>query len=131
MDNQYDGRFYGLLTVKLQNPPADPVAVYAEIKKALGIDSPLIDDRLGVLPPHVTPHIAQMKPAGEEYFTVGVESKTLWDLVNSNHPGVLGCLHAMGYAGEKPPLFLKNPPPEPPQTRGGPRRNPKSGGPRV
>lgn len=127
MQKKHDDKFYGLLTVKLMNPPADRDEVFKEIKDVLGIDSPLIDERLGVLPDHMSPALAQKKPVGEEYFVVGVESKTLWDLVKQKHPSVLGCMHAMAYQGDNPPLHLKDPmPPSSP-----PRRKPGAGGPRM
>lgn len=127
MEKKHGDLFYGLLTVKLLNPPSDSGEIYKEIKDALGIDSPLIDDRLGVLPQHMSPALMRNKPVGEEYFVVGVECKTLWDLVKQKHPSVLGCMHAMGYHGDNPPLHLKDPmPPSSP-----PRRKPGAGGPRF
>jgi hypothetical protein len=128
MEPKKSEMFYGLLTVKLANPPADPAAQYTEIKKALGLSDPVIDDSLGVVPSHV-PYTQEFLAPGEKLFVVGVESKTLWDLTKSGHPNVVGCMHALGYRGGHPPLHLKDLP-EPPKTRGGPRRNPGPGGPK-
>lgn len=128
MEPKKSDMFYGLLTVKLTNPPADPAEQYKEIKKALGLSDPQIDDDLGVVPNHI-PFTQDRLAPGEKLFIIGVESKTLWKLVEDKHPNVEGCMHALGYTGGHPPLHLKDIP-EPPKTRGGPRRNPGLGGPK-
>ncbi len=118
--------FYGLLTVKLSNPPVSPEETYAEIKKALGLSNPQIDDDFGVVSHWTTGSIDKMKAPGEEFYVVGVETKALQTLIENRHPNVVGCMHAMGYAGGHPPLHLNNKQPASPQS---PAR-PKSPGPK-
>lgn len=112
--------FYGLLTVKLQNPPADPADQYKEIKRVLGLSDPLIDDDLGVVP-NTVPHMEDKLAPGEKMFIVGMESKTLWAMADSGHPNVVGCMHALGYRGGHPPLGLKDTPRPPRRPSPGPK----------
>ena len=129
MEKKKSELFYGLLTVKLANPPASAEDTYKAIKAALGLSDPQIDDDLGVAPQFLS-HVDQNKLAsGEKVFIVGVESATLWKMAESGHPNVVGCMNALGYTGGNPPLHLKHIP-EPPKTRGGPSRNPNQGGPK-
>jgi hypothetical protein len=99
---------YGLLTVSLINPPASLDEAYKEIKKALGLSDPQIDDDLGAVPNFTNVPIEKLKAPGTECFVVGVESKTLQHLVKHKHPNIVGCLHAICYAGGQPPLHLRN-----------------------
>ncbi len=122
MEKKKSELFYGLLTVKLANPPASADDTYKAIKAALGLSDPQIDDQLGVAP-QLLSHVDQSKLApGEKVFIVGVESKTLWQMADSGHPNVVGCMNALGYTGGNPPLHLKG--------QATPPRKPKQGGPK-
>lgn len=101
--------FYGLLTVKLMNPPGDEAAQYRHIKQALGLSDPQIDDDLGVVPQHMNKWDSEGLAPGEKIFVVGVEANTIRQLEQSGHPNVVGVRHALGYRGGHPPLGLKGP----------------------
>lgn len=101
MPQKKEDMFYGLLTVKLVNPPATEDKQYQAIKRLLGLEEPLIDDELGVVPQDLPP--SQPKEQNEEYFIVGVESNALWKKVDEGHL----CINALGYTGGNPPLHLK------------------------
>jgi hypothetical protein len=101
---------YGLLTVRLQNPPASDEEAFQQIKKAFQLSYPAIDDVLGAFHNNA-PGLIEMKSSNEEYYIVGIEINTLRQLLSDGHPNVVGWMHAMAYASGNSPLHLKKNPP--------------------
>ncbi|MEZ0226016.1 MAG: hypothetical protein ACAH83_15790 [Alphaproteobacteria bacterium] len=113
---------YAMVTVKLDKPAMERTQAFQEIKTALCLKTPDIDESYGAIP----------MGRGDEYVVL-IEENLANKMKDDKHPNIIGV-----FANPKMEPFLRgdicNPPsmppggcipPEPPKTRGGPRRNPK------
>lgn len=103
---------YGLLTVRLPYTPDAPTTeadVMEELKSALGIKAPELDEELGILNRALVGSVLDERKPGEAFYVVGVESKALGRLLESGNPAVVGCYHNLGYHQDNKPRHLKPP----------------------
>lgn len=100
---------YAMVTVKLGKPAMERTQAFQEIKAALCLKTPDIDESYGAIP----------MGRGDEYVVL-IEENLANKMKQDNHPNIIGV-----FANPKLDPFITGGCCNPPGTHGGPRRNPK------
>jgi hypothetical protein len=114
---------FAMVTVQLDKPETDRQKAFDEIRSLLSIGGPELDNSFGAIPNN----------GGKNEFVVLIEENLANKLKAEKNPHVTGVYKDSHFDPFMHGGFCNPPdmppggciPPEPPKTRGGPRRNPK------
>lgn len=91
--------YYAMVTVKLGHPQVDRQQAFDEVKTALGLKYPMIDESYGAIP----------MGKGDEYVVL-IDAKLAQKMLDEKHPNVTGVFANPNMEPFSPPTAKRRPP---------------------